>query len=117
MEQDFILLFASHYSMLGEDGVRQEGISAHYLLNTDLKAEQDSATGAHGYRVVTKGGIPLECLDKIKAAPAIYKGKFGLKTGSDGKAVLVIQDLEFKSLITVTPVEGATVSDKSKKGA
>lgn len=116
MEFDFILLFASHYSMRDDSGDRQEGITANYLIRDNLNSEVDSATGAFGYRV-SKGQIPLECLNKITAAPAIYHGRFTMKTGSDGKPVLAIQDLNFKSLITVVPDKpGDTVSDK-KKGA
>lgn len=111
MEFDFILLFASYYSMKNDEGDRQEGITANYLIRTDLNPEIDSSTGAVGYRA-NKGAIPLSCRDKITQAPAIYHGTFVMKTGGDGRPVLAIQDLEFKSLISVAP--GTAVSDKPK---
>lgn len=117
MEFDFILLFASYYSMISETtGVRQEGITANYLIRTDLNPEIDSSTGAVGYRA-NKGAIPLSCRDKITQAPAIYHGTFVMKTGGDGRPVLAIQDLEFKSLISVVPETSAAAGSDKPKGA
>lgn len=108
MIMDIILLYASPYTIVDEKtGEVKKGVTCNYYFNVDLEAV-DNTNGSVGTRPA-KGAMDASCMAKVYKAPALYEAEFEMNVGSDGKPVLKIRDLHFKSRIGMLPVEDKPV--------
>lgn len=115
MKQKIILLFANSWNMTDEDtGEIREGMSLYYFVNWELCSEQNR-DGSFGSQPA-KSSAPIEVLEKIRSAPAVYEATFVLKTDrKTGKGVLNIEDLDFCYDVEIKPIVDKA-ADKAKAG-
>lgn len=100
-----VVLYASKYSMPGDNGTTNSGISVNYLYGDNL-APTMSPDGSLGQRPA-KGSLPVACWDAVKQVPGIYDGVFTMAISKDGKPTLKLVDLQYigeAHLETVAPV-------------
>lgn len=99
MKRKIIVLYAKPYCVTDEKtGEINEGISVSYYSGETL--EPLKCDGSVGKRP-SKASLPLELLDKVSVAPAMYEGHFDFDVDSKGKEVLKMLDLNFVSEISV----------------
>ena len=115
MKQKIILLFANPWSLTDEDtGELRDGVSCYYYINWELSSERNR-DGSFGSQPA-KSSAPIEVLERIKSAPAVYDATFVLKTDrKTGKGVLNIEDLEYCYDVDIMPIldkQGDKASDK-----
>jgi hypothetical protein len=98
---DILIFYANAIDTKGEDGSKINGCSVHYLF----WGEQGTALVGQSEPDVTKplgmqrgkSWVDYAIREKIRIAPAIYEGTFSMSVGSDGKAVLKLIDVAYKS--------------------
>ena len=96
-KQRILLMFANEYDMRTEDGRNMKGCILNYYFsgeNCESLKLCTGTTGSIGYQRA-KCSVDYDMRDKITAAPAYYDAEFSMKVGSDGKPVLVVENLEF----------------------
>lgn len=102
-----LLLFANKYSIANEvTGVINEGVTLSYYLSTDLKATENT-NGSVGMKPA-KSSIPIELINKIVKAPALYEASFDMSIGSNGAPQLKVSDLDFVSEVELKPLQPST---------
>lgn len=95
LELTIIMMYARGYSIT-EGNTRNEGITTQYIITDKLDpVENEDEKGIR----VTKGSISLNEGVNIVNCPGIYKGKFLMKTGADGKAALKLQSVKYVSTV------------------
>jgi hypothetical protein len=98
---DILIFYANAIDTKGEDGSLINGCSVHFLFwgenGTALvgKSEPDVKKPIGMQR--GKSWVSYELREKIRIAPAIYEGTFEMTVGSDGKPVLRLVDVAYKS--------------------
>lgn len=104
MKSEVILLYAKPYEFVDEETKeKKSGISMSYYFNAEL-TPQYGANGDVGVRPA-KCSVPISCIGKIKAAPALYLADFDMSVDAKGKPFLQLQDLDFVSELMLTPVQ------------
>lgn len=93
IQNDIVLLYANKYNMVDEQtGETSKGTSINYYFNQFKPTiNQD---GSKGLRPA-KSTSDYELMNKVTAAPAMYRATFEMTIGSNMKPVLKIVDLEY----------------------
>lgn len=114
MKQKIILLFANPWELTDEDtGEIREGVSCYYYINWELSSEQNR-DGSFGSQPA-KSTAPIDVLQKIKSAPAVYEATFVLRTDrNSGKGVLNIDDLDYCYDVDIKPIENKPADKPAK---
>lgn len=101
---DILVFFANAIDTTGEDGSRIYGCTIHYVfLNTMVSAQSEyDITKSVGMQR-GKSWVDYNMRDKVRIAPAIYEGTFEMAVGSDGKPVLKLTDIAYKSHVQFVP--------------
>ncbi len=101
---DILVFFANAIDTMGEDGSRIYGCTIHYVfLNTMVSAQSEyDITKSVGMQR-GKSWVDYNMRDKVRIAPAIYEGTFEMAVGSDGKPVLKLTDIAYKSHVQFVP--------------
>lgn len=89
-----VVLYANRYSMPGDNGTVNNGVSVAYLYGDNL-APCMAADGSLGQRPA-KGSLGIGCWDNIKQVPGIYDGYFSMTVSKDGKPTLKLIDLGYR---------------------
>jgi len=101
-----VLLYASRYTMPGDNGTVNNGVSTAYLYGDNL-APTMAPDGSLGQRPA-KGSLPVGCWENIKQVPGIYVGYFTMTVSKDGKPTLKLIDVACcgeVDLVQVPPVK------------
>lgn len=88
-----VLLYASKYSMPGDNGTTNNGVSVSYLYGDDL-APTMAPDGSLGQRPA-KGSLSIACMESIKSVPGVYDGVFTMTVSKDGKPTLKLIDVVY----------------------
>lgn len=100
MEQKALVFYTKPWQMTDErTGELRVGITIEYIMAEHMKpvSNEDGSQG-YGY---CKESLATDKLPKIKEVPGYYNLKFVLKTGSKGKPVIKLDDIEFLSSVEV----------------
>jgi len=101
-----VLLYASRYTMPGDNGTVNNGVSTAYLYGDNL-APTMAPDGSLGQRPA-KCSLPVGCWENIKQVPGIYEGYFTMTVSKDGKPTLKLVDVGYcgeVDLVQVPPVK------------
>jgi len=101
-----VLLYASRYTMPGDNGTVNNGVSTAYLYGDNL-APTMAPDGSLGQRPA-KCSLPVGCWENIKQVPGIYEGYFTMTVSKDGKPTLKLVDVAYcgeVDLVQVPPVK------------
>jgi len=75
--QKYLMLFASPYTIENENGTKNEGVSAYFLMDDNLKDRTDEEAAARGQAVhgikPTKMNLPFSAVPELKAVPGLYE--------------------------------------------
>lgn len=76
----------------------------HYVfLNTMVSAQSEYDITKPVGMQRGKSWVDYNMRDKVRIAPAIYEGTFEMAVGSDGKPVLKLTDIAYKSHVQFVP--------------
>jgi len=110
-KQRYIMLFASPYSIQNENGTRNEGVSAYFIMDDNLSPKLDKEAAERGQTIhgtkPVKMNMPYSTSSKIKAAPALYEvtlkmvvsRKTDVRGNSTEIPTMQVVDIEFVNTI------------------
>ena len=93
------------------------GVTVNFFMygnNGEQMISRMDATGGVVGQQRGKASLDVSMRQKITFVPGIYEATMGMKIGSDGKPVLVVQDLEFVDRVIIRP-ELEDIKLKEKK--
>lgn len=82
------------------------GMTINYFMygeNGELMVSRVDTTGGILGQQRAKCSLDPSKRDKIIYVPGIYDATMGMKVGSDGKPVLVVEDIDFCSRVSIRP--------------
>lgn len=103
-QADILVMFANSYDMQDDRGRSMSGCSVHYyfwgengepIMNNHVEFNENKPVGVQRSKV----SMDYELRHKLVVAPGIYRGTFRTVTGGDGKPVLKLIDVAFKSFV------------------
>jgi hypothetical protein len=98
---DILIFYANAIDTKGDDGSSINGCSVHFLFwgenGTALVGQSEPDVTKPVGMQRGKSWVSYALREKIRIAPAIYEGTFEMAVGSDGKAVLKLVDVAYKS--------------------
>ena len=112
-KQRYIMLFASPYSIENDNGTKNEGVSAYFVMDDNLSPKLDSEAAGRGQTIhgikPVKMTMPYATTAKLLSAPAVYdvtlKMVVSRKTDARGNSseipTMQVVDIEFVSNIEV----------------
>lgn len=101
---DILVFFANAIDTTGEDGSKIRGCTIHYVfLNTMMSAQSEYDIEKPVGMQRGKSWVDYIMRDKVRIAPAIYEGTFEMAVGSDGKPILKLTDIAYKSHVQFVP--------------
>lgn len=89
-----LVTFANTYDMTRDGGGK--GMTLNYFFwgdNGELMSAQDDLSGGAVGVQRAKCSMNFEDREKISFVPGVYEAEMGMKVGSDGKPILVVQDI------------------------
>jgi hypothetical protein len=94
MDQTAIIFYTKPWDMIDEQtGQRKTGITVEYLMAENMNpVVNENGSKGYGYN---KESLASDKLPKIKEVPGYYTLKFSLQSGSKGKPVIKLTDIEF----------------------
>jgi hypothetical protein len=100
-KSDIMIFYANAMDSKSADGSDLKGCSVHYLFWGDngtalIGQSEPDVTKSVGMQR-GKSWVDYGLREKIRIAPAIYEGTFAMMVGSDGKPVLKLVDVAYKS--------------------
>lgn len=107
---NILVFFANAYDMQDDRGRAMSGCTVHYffwgengepLLANVTEFNVNKPVGIQRSKV----SMDYELREKLVVAPGIYEGTFKTVTGGDGKPVLKLVDVAFKSFVDIVPRE------------
>lgn len=107
MRAKILVTLVNKYDMVTEDGERINGLSVRYFHWGEEGEEMTSKPyklGETGGRQLSKVSLPVELEGKIVLVPGLYDADFRMRTGSDGKDTLKVEDLTFLHPVRVFPL-------------
>lgn len=101
---DILVFFANAIDTTGEDGSKIRGCTIHYVfLNTMMSAQSEYDIEKAVGMQRGKSWVDYIMRDKVRIAPAIYEGTFEMTVNSDGKNILKLIDIAYKSHVQFVP--------------
>jgi hypothetical protein len=98
---DILIFYANAMDSKTADGSEIHGCSVHYFFwgenGTALVGQSEPDVTKPVGLQRGKSWVDYSLREKIRIAPAIYEGTFAMSVGSDGKAVLKLVDVAYKS--------------------
>lgn len=94
-----LLMYAGEYDFKSDSGDQLRGCTLKYYFwgeNGEMLASKVAGTGAIGYQCAKSNADP-DVRDRVSVVPGIYDAEFTMSVGGDGKAVLKLSDLVYKS--------------------
>lgn len=94
-EMNILVMSANEYSMTDDNKQLVEGCTVTYFFfgeNGEALNPMVQAKGLIGYQRA-KVSLPFEDRSKFTLVPAVYKGKFSMTVGGDGKPVVKLVDI------------------------
>lgn len=89
-----LVTFANTYDMTSDGG--NKGTILNYFFwgdHGELMQSVNNLTGGSIGAQRAKCSMSFESRDKISFVPGVYEASMGMKVGSDGKPVLVVEDI------------------------
>ncbi len=111
---DILVFFANAIDTVGEDGSNIKGCTIHYVFINSVSALTADDVDYDILKPVGmqrgKSWVDYGMRDRVRVAPAIYEGTFNMSVGSDGKTVLKLVDISYKSHVCFVPYLISSVS-------
>jgi hypothetical protein len=100
-KSDILIFYANAMNSTGSDGSVIKGCSVHYLFwgenGTALVGQSEPDVTKPVGLQRGKSWVDYNLREKVRIAPALYEGTFTMTVGSDGKPVLKLVDVAYKS--------------------